>query len=222
MKTDLFQSCGRCWVFQIWWHIECSTFIASSFRIWNSSSEIWSPPVALFVVMLPKAHLTSHSRMCGSRWVITPSWLTGSWRSFLYSSSVYSCQVIMLKMNIESPWPPYKPGKSTNLCRRSIAGIRRKEGLSVQSSRRSHLWGGLLNAWASLVAQTVKNLPATLETWIQSLGWEHRLEEGMATQSSILAWRMPMDRGTWWAIACDTDAHCTVKGRKEAQTESYV
>ena len=40
--------------------------------------------------MLPKAHLTSHSRMPGSRWVITPLWLSGSWRSFLCSSSVYS------------------------------------------------------------------------------------------------------------------------------------
>ena len=36
MKTDLLQSCGHCWVFQICWHIECSTFTASSFRIWNS------------------------------------------------------------------------------------------------------------------------------------------------------------------------------------------
>ena len=41
--------------------------------------------------MLPKDHLTSHSRMSGSRWVITPLWLSGSWRSFLYSSYVYSC-----------------------------------------------------------------------------------------------------------------------------------
>ena len=41
--------------------------------------------------MLCKAHLTSHSRMSGSSWVITASWLSGSWRSFLYSSSVYSC-----------------------------------------------------------------------------------------------------------------------------------
>ena len=55
---------------------ECSTFIASSFRIWNSSTGIPSPPLALFVVMLSKAHLTSHSRMSGSRWVITPSWLS--------------------------------------------------------------------------------------------------------------------------------------------------
>jgi len=137
IKTDLFQSCGHCWVFQIWWHIECSTFFffpgfstflfifyflfyfltlqfcigfgewhlnmnnnhiwnecstftVSSFGIWYSSAGIPSPPLALFVEMLPKAHLTSHSRMSGSRWVITPSWLPGSWRSFLYSSSVYS------------------------------------------------------------------------------------------------------------------------------------
>ena len=64
-----------------------STFTASCFRIWNSSTWIPSPPLALFVVMLPKAHLTLHSRMSGSRWVITPSWLSGSWRSSLNSSS---------------------------------------------------------------------------------------------------------------------------------------
>ena len=77
MKTDLFQSCGHCWVFQICWHIECSTFTALSFRIWNSSAGIPSPPLALFVVMLPKAHLTSHYRMSGSKWVITPLWYIG-------------------------------------------------------------------------------------------------------------------------------------------------
>ena len=81
-KTDLLQSCGHCWVFQICWHTECSTFTASSFRIWNSSTGIPSPPLALFIVMLPKAHLTSHSRMFGSRCVITPLWLSGSWKSF--------------------------------------------------------------------------------------------------------------------------------------------
>ena len=74
-------------------HIECSTFTASSFRIWNSSIGIPSP-LALFVVMLPKAHLTSHSRMSGSRWMITLSWLSGLWRSFLYSSSVYSYHLL--------------------------------------------------------------------------------------------------------------------------------
>ena len=96
MKTDLFQPCGHCWVFQICWHIECSTFTASSFRIWNSSTGIPSPLLALFIVMLLKAHLTSHCSMSGSRWVITPLWLSGSWRSFLYSSSVYSCHLFLI------------------------------------------------------------------------------------------------------------------------------
>ena len=66
----LFQSCGHCWVFQICWPIEFSTFTASSLRIWNSSTGIPSPPLALFTVVLPKAHLTSHSRISGSRQVI--------------------------------------------------------------------------------------------------------------------------------------------------------
>ena len=70
-------------------------FPASSFRIWNSSTGIPSPPLALFVVMLPKAHLTLHSRMSGSRWVTKPSWLSGSWRTFL-NSSVCFCYLFLL------------------------------------------------------------------------------------------------------------------------------
>ena len=46
---------------------------------------------------------------------------------------------------------------------------------------------GDLRIYASLVAQTVKNLPAMKETWVQSLGWEDPLEKGMATYSNILA-----------------------------------
>ena len=53
--------------------------------------------------------------------------------------------------------------------------------------------------WATLVAQTVKNPPAVREAWVQSLGWEDPPEEGMATHSSILAWRIPMDTGAWQA-----------------------
>ena len=45
----------------------------------------------------------------------------------------------------------------------------------------------------------VRNPPAVQETWVQSLGWEEPLEEDMATHSSILAWRIPMDRGALWA-----------------------
>ena len=48
-------------------------------------------------------------------------------------------------------------------------------------------------SWASLLTQMVKNLPAMWETWVQSLSWEDPLEESMSTQSSILAWRIPMD-----------------------------
>ena len=53
----------------------------------------------------------------------------------------------------------------------------------------------------SLVPLTVKNVPAMQETWIQSLGQEDPLEKGMATHSSIPAWRIPRDREAWWAIA---------------------
>ena len=96
MNTDLLQSWGHCWVFQMCWHIEYSTFTASSFRTWNSSAGISSLPLALFIVMLPKVHLTSHSWMSGSRWVITLSWLSESLRSLLYSSSVYSCHLFLI------------------------------------------------------------------------------------------------------------------------------
>ena len=55
-------------------------------------------------------------------------------------------------------------------------------------------------SWAAPVAQMVKNLPAMQETWVWSLDWEDPLEEGMATHSSILAWRIAVDRGAWWSI----------------------
>ena len=58
--------------------------------------EFQSPPLALLIVMLSKAHLTSHYMMSGSRWVIIPLWLSGLWRSFLYSPSVYSCHLFLI------------------------------------------------------------------------------------------------------------------------------
>jgi len=89
MNVIFFQFCVHGWVFQKCWCIECSTFTASPFRIWNSSDGIPSPPLTLFIMMLLKTHLTSHSRLSGSWWVITPSWLSGISRYFFYSSSVY-------------------------------------------------------------------------------------------------------------------------------------
>ena len=71
------------------------------------------------------------------------------------------------------------------------------------------------------MAQTVKKQPAMWETWVQSLGWEDQLEKGMATHSHIFAWRIPMDRGTWWvAIQGITlqlvDYFVTLYSRKES------
>ena len=105
MKTKLFQSFDHCWLFQICWHIEYSTLTTSSLRIWNSSTGMPSPPLVLFIGMLPKAHFTIHSRMSGSRWVITPSLLSRSWRSFLYSSSVYSCHLFLISSASVSSMP---------------------------------------------------------------------------------------------------------------------
>ena len=71
---------------------------------------------------------------------------------------------------------------------------------------------GLWDLGASQVALVVKNPPATQETqetWVRSLGWEDPLELGMATHSSILAWRIP-DRGAWQA---------TVHGVAKSQTQ---
>jgi len=91
-------------IFQICWHIECSTLTVSSFRIWNNSAGIPSAPLALFVMLLPKDHLTLHSRMPGSRWVITLSSLSGSLRSLLYSS-VYSCHLFSVSCASFRPLP---------------------------------------------------------------------------------------------------------------------
>ena len=91
--TELFQSCGHSWVFQTCWYIK--NFKIKSFRILNRSARIPSLPLLLFIVMLPKAHLTLHSRMSDPKCMITLSWLSGSSRPFLYSS-VYSCHFFLI------------------------------------------------------------------------------------------------------------------------------
>ena len=63
---------------------------------------------------------------------------------------------------------------------------------------------------ASLVTQTVKNLPAMQETQVQRLGHEDPLEKGMATHSSHLCLENPMDRGAWWAT-CSPWGHKRVR-----------
>ena len=55
----------------------------------------------------------------------------------------------------------------------------------------------------------VKNPSAVWETWVQSLDWEDPLEEGMATHSSILDWRIPMGREAWWATVHEVEKSWT-------------
>ena len=67
-----------------------------------------------------------------------------------------------------------------------------KEALRKESSYNSYGYNVIqIYVCVSLVAQMVKNLPAMWETWVQSLGWEDPPEKGMATHSSVLAWRIP-------------------------------
>ena len=71
---------------------------------------------------------------------------------------------------------------------------------AVYGVAQSRTWLKQLSS-SSSKAQMVKNLPTIRETWDWFLGWEDPLEEGMATHSSILAWRIPIDRGAWRATA---------------------
>ena len=68
-----------------------------------------------------------------------------------------------------------------------------------------------------LVAQLVKNLPAMQQTWVQPLGWEDPLKEGIATHSRILAWRIPMDKRAWQATV-----HVVTKNWTWLSTEDYL
>ena len=72
----------------------------------------------------------------------------------------------------------------------------------MESERVRHSWVTelkLLFYWAFLVAQMVQNPPTMRKIWVESLGWKHLLEKEMATPSSILTWRIPVGRGSWWA-----------------------
>ena len=189
MKTGLFQSCGHCCFPNMLAYWVQFTFTASAFRIWNSSTGIPSPPLALFLVMLPKVHLTSHSRMSGSRWVITPSWLSGSWRSFLYSSSVYSCHLFLISSA-------------------SVRSIQFQSFIvpifawnvplvSLIFLKRSLIFPILLFSSISLHWPLKFFHGAARKTQVRSLGREDLLEKGMATHFSILAWNNSIARGSW-------------------------
>ena len=109
LLPSIFPSIRRCWeMSQLFTSGSQSIGVSASTSVLPMNTQDWfplglkylagipSPPLALFVVMLPKAHLTSHSRRSGSRWLNTPLWLSGSWRSLLYSSSVYSYHLFLV------------------------------------------------------------------------------------------------------------------------------
>ena len=135
MKTDLFQSCGHCWVFQICWHIECNTFTASSFRIWNSSTGIPLTSLALF-------------KWCflWSTWRYIPGCLApGEWSHhrdylgcedlFLYSSSVYSSHILLIS-SASRPSITHTPKR----CPFHYRGLKCKSRKSRDSWSNSQIW----------------------------------------------------------------------------------
>ena len=118
--------------------------------------------------------------------------------SVLMGGMCYSRTLRCLLVLRMLPWG--SPGRSAG--KESIYNVR--DTRSIPGSGRSPGEGivyPLQYCWASLVAQTAKNLPAMWETWVQSLGQEDPLEEGMATLFNI-AWRIPMGRGAWLPGSC--------------------
>ena len=85
--------------------------------------------------------------------------------------------------------------------------------ISMQFNSANKIKGKVLHVWASLVAQTLKNPPAMWETWLQSLGWEDPLEEGMATHSSVFAWRIP------WTDSLEGYGHWVAKRQTRRATK---
>ena len=148
---------------------------ASSFRIWNSSTGIPSPPLALFVV-IPKAHLTLDSRMSGSRWVITPSWLSGSWRSFFYSSSVYSCHLFLISSASVRSRPflsLIEPIFAWNVPLVSLIFLKRSLVFPILSFSSISLHWSLKKAFLSLLAILWNSEFRCL--YDQSLLWSHKI-----------------------------------------------
>ena len=181
MKTDLFQSCGHCWVFYICWHIECSTFTASSFRIWKSSTGIPSPPLALFIVMLPKAHLTSQSQSCFADCIELPHPLTENWIKDL------------LSMALPIRTRPSFPSVSLSHQEASISLLsfssRGQANWKPHSQKTNIWWQPCLTQWNYEPCHL--GLPKMDGSWWKVLTKRGPLEKGMANHVSILALRTP-------------------------------
>ena len=171
MKSDLFQSCGHCWAFQICWHTWSSTFTASSFSIWNSSA-----PLALFVKNPP------------SMWETCVPGEENSY-SFQYSGLENSMDYIVHGITKSQTWlSNFHFQEIHTKFLKSMLDHAAFPDLPLSSPNGSF---AKPTESVSPVAQLVNNLPAVQETWVWSLGWEDPLEKRMSTHSSIPAWRIP-------------------------------
>jgi len=264
MKSDIFQSCGHCWVFQICWHIECSTLIASSFRIWNSSTGIltenservyfWGAPKSLQMVttamklknllLLGRKAMSNLDSILKSKDITLPtkvhlvkamvfpavmyeceSWTIKiaehqiidafelqCWRRlfksdldckeiqpvnpkgnqswiFIWRTDAEAETPILWPSDLEEPAHLKRPWCWERLKAGGEGDDRRWDGWMASPTWWTWVWVSSGNSWWH--AQVVKNLPSMQETRIQSLGGEDLLKNGMATHSSILAWRLP-------------------------------
>ena len=177
---------------------------ASSFRILKSFAGFPSLPLSLLTAVLPKAHLNSHSRMSGSGWVTTPSWLSEALRYFMYSYSVYSFHLFFISFvsiislqflsfivpifgwNVPLIFPVFlKSSLFISLLLFSYISLQyslKKAFLSPLSI----LWNSVLNYEPCLVGPTKMDM-----SWWRVLEKYGPLEKGIANHFSILALRIP-------------------------------
>ena len=135
------------------------------------------------------------------------------------SSLLITASEPQLTEPIEKPQNKNKQEKLMKMCQVLFMWV---HILDVLYSFSQLIWTWWSVYWASLVAQMVKNLPAVWETWLWSLGWEDPLEEGMATHSSILAWRIPMDRGARLATVHVVTGHNWASKHSTARSAYYL
>ena len=126
------------------------------------------PSLSFTIDLLSSVQSLSHV------WLFATPWIAACQASLSITNSWSSLKLT----SIESVMPSSNAGDPS-----SIPGSGRSSGEGIGYP--------LQYSWASLVAQIVKNLPAMQGTWVRSLGWADLLEEGMATHSSVLAWRIP-------------------------------
>ena len=130
VKIDFFQSCGHFWVFQICWHIECITLIASSFRILNSSTGIPLHPLALLIAVLPSSTWGYPSNNTG---VGNNSLLLGTFQIQGSNTGLLHCRQILYHLS-------HQEGPTSTLPQYKQEGKGKREGWAEQEESGWELW----------------------------------------------------------------------------------